>query len=127
MAASTGDLSTTLPTSTVLATILSTTISGVPALTTVLNLPSSCLADKWRDFYYVPSTSSSDVISYIYDYVRLGPRLWDSNCFPSGYSPETTDSVFYSPGICPQSYIQVCSTKLTAGTVTETQATCCPM
>ncbi|QKX58434.1 uncharacterized protein TRUGW13939_05556 [Talaromyces rugulosus] len=126
MAASTRDLLIKLPTSTILETRLSTTTSGVPALTTVLNLPSSCLADIWLDFCYVPSTSDSDVISDIYDYVRLGPRLWDSNCFPLGYSPETTDSVFYSPGVCPQSYIQACSSKFTAGTVTETQAICCP-
>lgn len=127
MAASTGALSTTLPTSTILATTLSTTTSEVPALTTVLNLPSSCLADKWLDFQYISTTSNSDVAFYMYDYLHLGPLLWDSDCFPSGYSPETTDFVFYSPGLCRQSYMQACSTKLTAGTVTETQAIYCPI
>jgi hypothetical protein len=46
-----------------------------------------------------------------------------SQCFPSGWA---SSSQYFSPGICPLGYIQACSVVATAGTVTETRATCCP-
>ncbi|MCJ1356986.1 MAG: hypothetical protein MMC33_006982 [Icmadophila ericetorum] len=45
-------------------------------------------------------------------------------CYPQGWT--NTSTAFYSPGICPSGYTTACITANTAGTVTETIATCCP-
>lgn len=55
-------------------------------------------------------------------YYSIG-GLEPSQCFPSGWA---STSQYYSPGLCPAGYTEACSSLVSAGTVTETQATCCP-
>lgn len=71
---------------------------------------------------YTPApTCTLDIYTAGIYYSIGGPS--PSVCFPSAW--EST-SQYFSPGLCPTGYTQACETAVTAGTVTETQATCCP-
>ncbi|MCJ1461625.1 hypothetical protein MMC07_000222 [Pseudocyphellaria aurata] len=75
-------------------------------LTTTFSPPPNCLKDVYR----------------YNDNQLLGPM--SSNCYPQGWTNSTT--AVYSPGICPAGYTTACISAITANTVTETVATCCP-
>lgn len=80
-------------------------------LTTIFNPAPQCFTD-----YYMYTTQTT------YTYYVLGPPS-TSLCQPSGWDSTLQ---YFSPGICPSGYSIACSSTISAGTVTETRATCCP-
>lgn len=95
-------------------------MSSVGSLTTSFSPLPSCLTDYYRINASISTTMNGQISTYAY--LQRGPTS-TSDCVPSGFAPT---GVYYSPGICPSGYTQACSNVVTAGTVTETQATCCP-
>ncbi|GIJ85601.1 hypothetical protein Asppvi_004460 [Aspergillus pseudoviridinutans] len=81
-------------------------------LTTTFTPPIACLKDLW-------AASSPPSHSW---WMQLGP-LNIPKCLPSGWAPTT----YFSPGICPSGYVIATTSKIVAGTKTETVATCCPV
>jgi hypothetical protein len=77
-----------------------------------------CTPDNY--FHTRPNLYSRYLYQGIY-YSIGGPS--PSACFPSGW---TSTSQYFSPGLCPTGYTQACANVVAAGTVRETQATCCP-
>lgn len=86
---------------------VSTTIATVIPLTTTFTPSPSCLSD----YYWISNA-----------FISLGPAS-TSDCLPSGWQ---VTSQYFSPGVCPSGYMIACSTTNTIGSLTETQATCCP-
>jgi hypothetical protein len=86
------------------------------ALTTIFTPSPSCLSD-----YYVIHLPEYDSLTSS-GYVSLGPPT-TSACLPLGW--EVT-SQYFSPGLCPSGYKIACSILNSIGSITETQAICCP-
>ena len=83
-----------------------TTIMTTSTLFRTFTPPPECLSNTYR-----------------YGHNQLvGPMT--STCYPSGWTNAST--TYYSPGVCPSGYTTACITGNTAGSVTETVATCCP-
>ena len=76
------------------------------SLTTTFTPSPSCLSD-----YYATN-----------QFISLGPPS-TSACLPPGWQ---VTSQYFSPGLCPSGYVIACSTTDAVGSLTETQATCCP-
>ncbi|CRG83611.1 hypothetical protein PISL3812_00965 [Talaromyces islandicus] len=102
-----------------------TTTTGVLPLTTTFTPAPSCLSDlHLLDFTASGfGQCSAGTSTFNCRYLHLGPRPTTA-CEPPGWKPQT--GVFFSPGVCPSGYSEACSNVITAGTVTETRATCCP-
>jgi hypothetical protein len=82
-----------------------TPTTSIPLTTTFTPSP-SCLSD----YYWIGS------------FISLGPPSTTA-CLPSGWQ---LTSQHFSPGQCPSGYVIACSTSIALGSLTETQATCCP-
>jgi hypothetical protein len=95
-------------------------MSAVGSLTTTFTPSPSCLTDIYKFNASSAVTVSGQLSSLVY--IQLGPTS-TSDCVPSSFAPS---GAYYSPGICPSGYTQACKGIVTSGTVTETQATCCP-
>lgn len=98
-----------------------TTATSVGNLTTIFVPAPSCLTDVYgynASYIYIEDSQIKT-----FQYTVLGPTS-TSACVPSGFVPA---SAYYSPGICPSSYTQACSSVIASGSTTETHATCCPM
>lgn len=84
-------------------------------LTTTFTPPSACFTGLYLDPYENPPYAEAWV-------GKLGPG---TQCIPNG--PNPTLSSYFSPGIyCPSGYTVACSTEENIGSITQTQATCCP-
>ncbi|KAE9371654.1 hypothetical protein N431DRAFT_484149 [Stipitochalara longipes BDJ] len=88
-------------------TVSSQITTSIP-LTTVFTPAPSCITD-----YY-----SSGIC-----FLGQWPDPITHACLPSGWD---VSSQHFSPGICPSGYYIACSSLVSLGTYTETQATCCP-
>lgn len=73
-------------------------------------------------FTTAPSCTTDINTNIADNYYSIG-GLTPSPYFPSGW---LSTSQYFSPGVCPDGYRQACSNLVSGGTVTETQATCCP-
>ncbi|KAF1810109.1 hypothetical protein P152DRAFT_140026 [Eremomyces bilateralis CBS 781.70] len=81
-----------------------------PALTTTFTPPASCFTD-W--FF-----STND---------QQGPSRSATECFPSGFGGwEPARNFYFSPGVCPISYVTRKTSLKRIGSATETIVACCP-
>ncbi len=85
---------------------MSNTLTTSIPLTTTFTPSPSCLSD----YYWMGS------------FLSLGPPI-TADCLPSGWQ---LTSQHFSPGLCPSGYVIAYSTTIALGSLTETQATCCP-
>ncbi|PYI09755.1 hypothetical protein BO78DRAFT_427120 [Aspergillus sclerotiicarbonarius CBS 121057] len=88
----------------------STSAAPLP-LTTTFTPAGACLSELWR----VESSTSS--------WMNLGP-INTTECLPSGWSPAA--NTYFSPGICPSSWLVAASSTIITDQTTQTVATCCP-
>jgi hypothetical protein len=101
------------------------TTSSLSPLTTVFTPPASCVADiNW--YTYTASQTNGLVTignpTQCVDHLCYAAFPLNSNCLPEGWALSRA----FSPGVCPEGYTIACSSLSTAGTATETVATCCP-
>lgn len=89
-------------------------MASIGALTTTFTAPASCASSTGIN---IVGCGSGCV------WWAEGP-LDAPDCYPSSYNPSL--SHYYSPGVCPSGYTPACTSKNTAGRVTETVQTCCP-
>ncbi|CEI63728.1 unnamed protein product [Fusarium venenatum] len=104
-------------TSTVEETTSSTEQPSLP-LTTIFTPSKDCTGDD--------AFKSRTVGSYVYCQLEDGADR--STCYPSSYSEYQYDTMkYYSPGVCPLSYVYLLTFKSGLGnSPTTTYATCCP-
>lgn len=113
----------------VLALRAAANMSNLGPLTTTFTPPSTCTQGYYRIMERdseVVTLSDGEVStsSGIRNYEMLGPVETD-DCYPDDFVP--TESVYYSPGICPSGYRAACSNGPEAfADVRETTITCCP-
>jgi hypothetical protein len=96
-------------------------MSAIGALTTTFTPSPSCLTDFYRFNASSAVVVDGQLSSLVY--IQKGPTP-TSDCVPSSFAPS---GAYYSPGICPSGYAAACLGVQTAGAMTETHATCCPV
>jgi hypothetical protein len=88
-------------------------------LTTVFTPPSSCF--KPSQWLSSPNTWSGGITAFGVNIVDV------PQCYPSGLSEYTTDNtVWFSPGVCPESWNYLATMTRVTGGSTITSAYCCP-
>jgi hypothetical protein len=89
-------------------------MTSLGALTTAFTAPASCAASTG-----IHIVGCGDACIWWAE----GPLNAD-DCYPPNYNPSLGN--YYTPGVCPSGYTPGCTSRRTAGQVTETVQTCCP-